>query len=268
MQNRKTAPPGMYTAKEAQSKIGVPQSSFYNLVRAGTIKGIVLPGRKEAVYPAIEIDRYARAIRAYIDQFNEEKMSFGLALVEDIEEIRSLVAAASGGYSHAAPAGIMEAWMRKNPEALHILRRGATIVGYISIFPLPLETILKRMSNEYRNRTLPIDDIQPYSSGVPLRLYIAEAIVNPSEDPRKRVAARLISEIARYLLDLGKQGVIIEEVYAVGTSLFGIRACRSLGMTALDMPGATREDRVPFVLNVEQSQDKIIRAYRRAIKEA
>lgn len=268
MPNRKTAPAGMYTAQEAQTKIGVPQSSFYNLVRAGTIKGIVLPGRKEAVYPKSEIDRYARAIRAYIDQFNEEKWSFGLALAEDIEEIRALVAAACGGYEHTVPSEVMAAWTRKNPESLHILRRGASIVGYVSMFPLPLETALKRMSGEYWNRSLPIDDIQPYISNQPLRLYIAEAVVNPSEDPHKRVAARLIGEIARYLLGMATQGIVIEEVYAVGTSSFGIRVCRSLGMTALDMPEATREDRVPFVLNVEQSQDKIIAAYRRAVKEA
>ncbi len=205
MENRKKAPAGMYTAKEAQQKIGVPQSSFYNLVRAGTIKGIVLPGRKEAVYPATEIDRYARAIRAYIDQFNTEKWSFGLALAEDIEEIRALVAAASGGYEHTVPAEVMTAWTRKNPEALHILRRGADIVGYVSMFPLPLETVLKRMSGEYWNRSLPIDDILPYTPGAPIRLYIAEAVVNPQDDPRKRIAARLISEIARYLLDLARQ---------------------------------------------------------------
>lgn len=268
MPNRKTAPAGMYTAKEAQQKIGVPQSSFYNLVRAGTIKGVILPGRKEAVYPAAEIDRYARAIHAYIDQFNEEKWSFGLALAADIEEIRVLVGAASGGYEHAIPAEVMIAWTRKNPEALHILRRGASIVGYVSMFPLPLETILKRMSNEYRNRALPIDDIQPYTPGKPLKLYIAETVVNPHEDTHKRAAARLISEMARYLLDLARQGIVIEEIYAVGTSSFGIRICRSLGMTALDMPEATREDRIPFVLNVEQSQDRIIKAYWKALKEA
>lgn len=266
--NRKTAPAGMYTAKEAQQKIGVPQSSFYNLVRAGTIKGIVLPGRKEAVYPIAEVDRYARAIRTYIDQFNEEKWSFGIALAEDIEDIRALVAAACGGYEHAVPAEIMIAWTRKNPEALHILRRGATIVGYVSMFPLPITTILKRMSREYRNRTLPIDDIQPYIPGKPLKLYIAEAVVNPYEDPHKRNAARLISEIAHYMLNLAEQGVVIEEIYAVGTSSFGIHACRSLGMTPLDIPEEAKDNKVPFKLEVAQSQNRIIKAYRKAVKEA
>src|SRR5690349_5296449 len=104
MANRKTAPPGFYTAKDAVEKIGIPTTSFYNLVRAGTLKGVVLPGRKEAVYPKIDIDRYARAIKGYIDLYSTEKLYWNVALAEDIPDIRELVASACGGMDHTVPA--------------------------------------------------------------------------------------------------------------------------------------------------------------------
>src|SRR2546428_103949 len=133
MQNRKKAPVGFYTAKEAIATIGIPQSSFYHLVKAGTIKNVVLPGRKEAFYSKQEIDRYARAIHAYLEKFSDETMYFNIALAEDIPEIRELVAANCGGLAHTVPQEVMEAWTRKNPEALHVLRRGSEIVGYVSM---------------------------------------------------------------------------------------------------------------------------------------
>src|SRR5438128_1906249 len=107
MENRKKAPEGFYTAKDAIATIGIPSSSFYHLVKAGTIKGVVLPGRKEAFYPKQAIDRYARAIQAYLEKFSEETMSFSVALAEDIPEIRELVAANCGGMSHTVPQAVM-----------------------------------------------------------------------------------------------------------------------------------------------------------------
>src|SRR6266567_218855 len=111
----------MYTAKEAITIIGLPVTSFYNYVRAGTIEGVVFPGRKEAYYPKATIDRFARAYHSYAARFNERTLHFGIALAEDIPEIRALVASASGGYDHTVPADIMQAWTRKNPQALHVL---------------------------------------------------------------------------------------------------------------------------------------------------
>lgn len=268
MQNRKKAPEGFYSAKEAIATIGIPTSSFYHLVKAGTIKGVVLPGRKEAIYSKSMVDRYARAIASYLEKFNEETMSFGLALAEDIEEIRDLVAANCGGLAHTVPADVMEAWTRKNPQALHVLRRGSEIIGYVSMFPLPLDTILKRMTGEYWNRSLPIDDIQPYIPGESIYFYIAELVVSLNDNQHKRIGTRLIREVARFLQTLAEQDIRIIELYSVGTSAFGIRTAYSLGMKPLDIPEGTRPDRIPFFLDIESSTSPIILEYRRVLQAA
>jgi hypothetical protein len=117
MENRKKAPEGMDTAKEAIATIGLSSHE---------------PG---------------------------EKVDFGLALAEDLPRIRALVAGVSGGFPHSVPEDVLKAWIRKNPQSVHILRRGPEIVGYISMFPLPHETLMQRLSGKLLNRTIPVDDI-------------------------------------------------------------------------------------------------------------
>src|SRR5205085_11657127 len=121
----------------------------------------------------------------------------------------------------------------------------------------------KRMSGEYWNRTLPIDDVQRYEPGEDQRLYIAEAVVRQGQSNTRQLGARLINDIMRFLYDLAEQGIAFKEIYAVGTSSFGIRLCRSLGMIPLDIPEGTREDRIPFALDVATSTSPLVMAYRK-----
>ncbi len=265
MPNRKKAPEGFYTAGDARDVIGIPTSSFYNLVRAGTIKGVVLPGRKEAVYPKDAIDRYARAIQSHIERFTNETYSFGVALKEDIEEIRTLIA---GNFSVVPPipASIMEGWIRRNPEALHVLRRGQEIVGYTALFPLPMETMMKRMRGEYLHREIPIDDILPYRPGETIHLYFADAVVNLKENQHSHIGARLMLEVTRFIHQLAAQDVRIEDIYAVGTTPRGIRLCRSLGMLPMDLDQGVRDDRIPFKLDIATSDAPMVVEYRRILQ--
>src|SRR5204862_5046400 len=91
--NRKKAPSGFLTAQEAMQVINMPSTSFYDLVKAETIPSVVPPGRSEAFYPIDAVEKYRRqytkAMNAYKDPNTYE---FGLALKDDIPEIRELVA--------------------------------------------------------------------------------------------------------------------------------------------------------------------------------
>ena len=134
MPSRKKAPPGMYTAREAIAVIGIPSTNFYSLVGEGTLKKIVLPDRKEGYYSKAEVDNYARNLKALQQPYSTEKLHFGLALNEDTPAIHALTASVSGGEAHAVPEEVLRAWIRKNPQSVHILRKGTEIVGYMSAF--------------------------------------------------------------------------------------------------------------------------------------
>jgi hypothetical protein len=272
MPNRKKAPPGMYTAQEAIAVIGIPSTNFYTLVREKTINKITLPNRTEGYYSKSEIDNYARNLKALQEPYSAEKLQFGLALNEDISAIHALTASVSGGEAHAVPEEVLRAWIRKNPQSVHILHKGTEIVGYISAFPLPDMTLDLRLRGRLLNRTIPVDDIMPFIPNTKISLYIAEMAVKHAEafiknnepdpdkpDPVARLlGARLIREASRFISNLKKQDITITELYAVGTSPFGIRMCRDLGMTPMDLPEGVREDRIPFKLDLLQNNRSVI----------
>jgi hypothetical protein len=268
MENRKKAPTGTYTAREAIKTIDIPSSAFYSLVKDGTIKKIVPPGRTEGFYAKSEIDNYARNLKAFSTPYTSEKLDFGLALSEDLPAIRSLVAAVSGGLAHAVPEDILKAWIRKNPQSVHILRKSSEIVGYVSMFPLLEDTLIKRLSGQLLNRTIPIDDVQTFSPNTDIKLYIAEMAVkhepqflkdgepdpdNPDPQARK-LGYKLIIETARFISGLKKQGTVIKELYAVGTTPFGIELSSKLGMQPMNLPLGTKPGRVPFKLEISQQE--------------
>jgi len=255
--NRKTAPPGFLTAQEAMTAMGVPSTTFYSLVREGIIPNVKLPGRKENVYPLNSVEAYRRSLREAMSPYQStEVYYFGIALREDIPDIQALAASEHGDYEHIVPRDVIEAWMRKNPEALHILSKGTEIVGYVSMFPLPLETIMKRLSGEYQNRTIPIDDIQPFVAKTPYPLYIADIAAKKASDhpDPPHVETQLIAEIAKLLARWAKEGIVFNDLYAVGTSARKISLCRSLGMQPVDLPEGTGKDHIPFKLDLRQNE--------------
>jgi hypothetical protein len=260
--NRKTAPPGFLTAQEAMQTVGAKSTSFYDLVKNNIIPAVLLPGRSEAVYPIEKVEEYRRSMVKAMSAYKDPNAyDFSLAIKEDIPEIRKLVAEESGGWDHTVPQHVMEAWLRKNPEALHILWRGNEIVGYVSMFPLPTETAIKRLIGEYWNRTIPIDDIQPFLPKNTYPLYIAEMVARQDkyEDEARRSIGtkkhgmRLIIEVAKLLVQWSIQDINFEDIYAVGTSDDGIHICKTLGMLPLDMEG-NRPGRIPFKLEMVPNQ--------------
>lgn len=272
MSGRKKAPQGMYTSQEAIDVIGIPSTTFYTLVKQGTIEKITFPDRKEGYYSKSEVDNYARNRRALQQPYSTEKLYFGLALNEDIPAIHALTASVSGGEAHAVPEEVLRGWIRKNPQSVHILHKATEIVGYISAFPLLEATLDLRLRGRLLNRTIPVDDIMPFTPNTTLSLYIAEMAVKHADtfiknnepdpdkpDPTARLlGARLIRETSRFIQGLEKQSIIINELYAVGTSPFGIRMCRDIGMTPMNLPEGVRLDRVPFKIDLRQSSQSMI----------
>ena len=272
MKTKREAPSGFYTAQEAIHYLGIKTNDFYKVVNHGAIRKAVGPNRSEGVYPVYEVEAYARQLRAFREQYHYDGYEYGLALAQDVYEIHDLVASVSGGEAHAVPAEVLRAWIRINPQALHILRKDSRIVGYIAAFPLQQETLFDRLSGRYLNRTLPINDIGQFLPRKSGPLYVAEMAVehDPSHlkncepdpfspDPQARLLGlRLIRGTMRFILELYRQRTIITDLYAVGTSPFGIAMCHDLGMEPMDLETGVRSDRIPFHLSLQDTVESVL----------
>lgn len=108
--------------------------------------------------------------------------------------------------------------MRTNPEVLHVLRRGEKLVGYVCMLPLSKETIMQSMKGKIAARAIPLDALEPFTPSTSLNFYIVAAIVRQDLPDKVRVVARLITEIARFLIRLTQQNMLVEELYAVAVT--------------------------------------------------
>lgn len=267
-QRRKRAPhPDLCTASEAIEILGIPQMTFFSLVNSDVIHRVTPEGMKEGYYVRDELLNYKRNLAALAEPYRNARLDFGLALAEDIASIYQLTASVSGGPAHAVPEDVLKAWIRREPQSVHILRKGPEILGYISMFGLEQGTLMDRLSGKLLNRSLPVDDILRFVPGSEISLYVAEMAVKHTDDYLKNnepilgkqdplaayLGARLIREVYRFIASLKRQDITIKKLYAVGTSQFGIQMCQSLKMSPMDLPSGVREDRVPFEIDLSES---------------
>ena len=188
----------------------------------------------------------------------DRRIHFGRAQIEDLPALGRLAAGTALGAQRAVPRDVMAAWMRKNPDVLHVLRRSDDIVGYVCVLPLAKETVMHALQGKIAARAIPLDAIAPFSPSTSPILYIVEAVVNQDLPDKARVAARLISEVAQFVIHLTQQDMVIEELYAVAVTPAGIRVCRALGFQEMHLPGPDDAGRIPFQLQVRAGQSRAI----------
>jgi hypothetical protein len=86
-----------------------------------------------------------------------------------------------------------------------------------------------------------------------------------NKDLRHKYGAKLISRFMDGIVDLGKKGVIIEGITAVGATKSGIRLLQHFGLSQLVSP---RPDTKLFALNIKESGSPLIMQYKQALQES
>ena len=78
-----------YTAEEAIRKLELPPSTFHYLVRKGEIPKLVLPLRRQAVYPKAEIDEIVRKRTQMLADIetNTDRLQFIVPDRSDLEQL-------------------------------------------------------------------------------------------------------------------------------------------------------------------------------------
>ncbi|HLJ33482.1 MAG TPA: helix-turn-helix domain-containing protein [Ktedonobacteraceae bacterium] len=249
-----------YTKKEALEKLGIPESTFYQMVSDGRIRSYLPPHKKRgALYDREQIDAIV-AIQIATGQKlpTEEHLMFGASTEVDLAQEVALGLDMYGA-DDIVPLKKLRQWWQRNPEMFLALKRSdGVLVGYSSITPMREETILKLIRDEIREADVNPQDIYPYSTSIPLTCYIASLTTVPGPK-QHQYAVRLIFDVALFLKKLGERGVNITRFYGIGASEEGRTIAERLGFN--EIYRSPTGDRVGYVLDANDTSSKLVQYY-------
>lgn len=262
----KKAPPGYYTAKEAQNKLGMNASTFGYYVRKGKISRTVPPLRSEGYYNKKEIDQLAREMALFLH--TEEDIKAGTevraARPEDAAGIVKVLT--SMGWKTTTPEQRIS-WYKVNPYIDYVVLSNGEVVGYIHAAPYKPSILEGMMSGKKRSWDIQPDDILPFQPGTAYNLYIGIAVRQDIQN-HTRLAFRLIAGYMSFLEELARQGIYIRNFYGVSAEPDGQRIAKALGFE----PAPAKDgDLFPrFILDMRKSDSHFAKQYkemRRRINE-
>lgn len=270
-------PKGYLTSTEVKERLNISGAMVLNYVKQGKIKHVVPPGRKHGYYLEKDVDKLARELQAFFDLEEEtEKTEFTVATAEDIPACialnRELFDIANTEDDEILTRKWVT-WLTKNPEIVYVLKRDGEIIGIATVLPFKPhspsfeEALRGDISFLLGDVKILLDDIEEYKPGNHVQLYIAEIGTKPSLNStfRRRCGAKLISRFMDTVVDMGRRGVIIEKITAVGATKSGIKLLQHFGFSEVMFP---RPDTRLFVINTQESGAPIMRAYREALDES
>lgn len=155
------------------------------------------------------------------------------------------------------------AWMKRNSDICYVSTYKGNIVGYTTILPLEQEKIERILNNEDFVRNIKPEEIKPFDSKTPVDIYIMTMVTDPklSRVQKRTFGANMVRKLEEVILDLGKRGVRINNLYARSDTPDGIRILRKMGF--MEIPSTTSSRN--FVINVEESGVPLIQRYKEAL---
>jgi len=259
-------PEGFYTAAQAIKKLGVPRSSFYDMVEKGKIEKIVPPHRSDGYYRKSQIDDMVRAQQMFILQYATQPATFTKATPEDALGIYD-VGVSLWGITGTPTVETRLAWYKSNPDIDYVVKQEDVVVGYISLMPLKHETIKQLIEGEKRGWEVTPQELLPFTPGMPLECFVMAIGVRAGLQKSEEYGMRLLTGSVHTLGELAKEGIIIKKLYATSNSPDGIKVCRDLGFQEESdpVPGSTRKR---FTMDVDTSNSLLLEEYHRAIQHS
>lgn len=257
-----------YTAAEAIKKLNIPRSTFYHLIKIGDIpEGIVVPLRKQALYPKKEIDKLVEERARVLAEYEQtpERLKFMLPDREDLVQLVDLDRLVFHEETLIQPEEQI-ARFAYNPEAIHVLKdtKTDTVLGGITLSPLKREVLEKLLRLEIDETQVKPGDYLPFEPGKTGDCYVIGIITRPGIT-EQYYAGKLLYGALNYLVELLEKGVVIKRIYTVATTDDGDRLARKLHFTPLpgEWQGQFEDFRHPYVLNLEtkESKSKLINKY-------
>jgi predicted DNA-binding transcriptional regulator AlpA len=256
-----------YTEGEAIKKLGIPKSTFYDLVKANQIPKVNVPSGKRAFYPRQRIDEMAEERARTLGEVAQasERFVFVLPQRDDLEQLVDI----ERMFFHESiivSAEEQQKQLTYNSEAIHILKdsKTNTVVGGISISPIKPDVLEKLISLEIDEAQIKPEDYLPYTTDPPLDCYIIDFAVRP-DLMATYYGSKLLQATLDYFIELLNRGVVIRRIYAAAITKSGERLAKGLHFKLLqsDWTREHEEFRHSYVLDLENtaSNSRLVKQY-------
>lgn len=252
---------GHYTPAQVMQLLGINRKTLDNYVERGKLHRVTPPARVHSYFEKAEVDDLAREIESWLAASAAPPAHFMKGTMADMLECAQLVKTVFGVSPNSER---RSGWIEKNPDVCYVVRVGEKIVGVAFLLPLTRERIQHIWSEEH---TSPImaDDIQCFKSGQPIHLYALSMCVHPGSLTNKRQwGARLIKGLMETIVDFGRRGIEIEDIWARSEYPDGIAIMQHMGMT--ELPSTTQQRN--FVIRVAESGIPLLMAYKTELARA
>lgn len=259
------APPGFYSASEAIKKLGLPRSTFYDLVEKGTIKKVIPPGRSDGYYLKAAVDDLVKARQLFTLQYANLSSVFQKATEVDIQGIYE-VCVCLWGTRGTYPYELRLARYRKNPSIYYVLKYLDIIVGFSTAMPISKRAVDEIMEgNKTAWETITLDDILPFEPDVAIDYLFLEIAVRDEVPKPRQFGMRLLSGTIQALENLARQGSVVKQLFALSSTPDGIELCRELGFVEISLPPDGK--RKAFFLEIATSSSPYLRDCQHIIRE-
>ena len=238
-----------YKAQKAQEILGMTYSALRNQVNAGNVKSVTPPGRRQAVYRAEDVNGLANAIGSVTATYKATPPTSRpiIEVAKDEQDIKETVQIARQNFGdNAYDLDRRMSWFRIVPNGDYVLRHDNVIVGYFSIQPIKQDAV-NEIFRHKTGRGVKLDDLEPMVPGRSLEVHISAIAVKKgiSRQDARDYGIDLVKGMFSTLVELGKQGIQVDKIWAKSSTVPGIKLCRGLGFNEL---GYINEEQIGFVL--------------------
>ncbi len=252
-----------YSGREVQRILGITEPALRNLVNQKKLRKIKPPGRQTGVYLKEEVDTYAEKWLAFLGAEEPPRTTFELGQPGDMEAVYKLAQRAINPTTMSAETRTQ--WLEKNPESCYVVKHNNKVVAFFHLLPLSHECIQDFMAGKIRGWEITPDKVETFEPGRPIEcLVIIASEPDVDETTRKHYVRVLLRGLKHRLGELGKQGIILSNIYATSETPTGIAMAIHAGMKDY---GIKLGKRLTFVLDVETSTSFLLDEYKAELKK-
>ena len=252
-----------YTAAQARKVLGLSEFTFQYWVRAGKIKKVILPGKRQGSYPKRDIDALALALTQVFEHGEGSTYEFTRSTPGDqVEEMD--IGIRCFGSEFITSLGERISFQQKSEYTFWSLKVSGRVVGYISMFRFPSAFLDDLLAGRRIEREITVKEVLPFTRGEPFNIYIDVLAVDPrlSLHERRTYGWVIVERFAGVILNLLANGYQIDTLFTVTATKEGDELVRDAGFHLMEgksqAPG-----RIAYELPLDESALVQLKRYSR-----